>query len=417
MKKLYIFLSSFILLIPHSFSQCQDVDFSSACLDYLQSQDQGGLCHSFKSPCNANWGRSHGSPDMAQYVILSKNGNINSFYVEMWSGGSGSTQIGEGIFYSYSFVQGIPVTITIHSATDLANGSLNGRIAIYAVTGLVQPAMFNCGNALPHVPTQQLIGYITSLNPDVGTEYSFNFVPNAAYNQFWIYPESLSTVGQFDMGLSDVQFCPGCSATLTYTSSSVIPAGILTGSVINAGSILGPGRPEAVINQPTTLTELSATNEVNLLPNFSATVSGNGIFSAIIHDCSYIPPISNTAINYDSVHYIPGTLPQEFSSTSLLSIGKSTIENSNSASTEEIYDKLSIFPTITAGTVNITGRKIDLVNSEIIVVDELGRVAFKETNGLNTSLTLNLSNLKNGLYFIQIKNSIKSETKKFIISK
>jgi len=58
-----------------------------------------------------------------------------------------------------------------------------------------------------------------------------------------------------------------------------------------------------------------------------------------------------------------------------------------------------------------------LEHSEITVVDELGRVFFSLDNELNTSLTLNLDKLHNGMYYIQVKNQAKSETKKFIINK
>jgi hypothetical protein len=61
--------------------------------------------------------------------------------------------------------------------------------------------------------------------------------------------------------------------------------------------------------------------------------------------------------------------------------------------------------------------KVDLENSEIIIMDEVGRVLYRRKNETNTSLTLNLNNLRNGVYYIQVKNLTKSETKKFIINK
>jgi hypothetical protein len=65
----------------------------------------------------------------------------------------------------------------------------------------------------------------------------------------------------------------------------------------------------------------------------------------------------------------------------------------------------------------ITGSLSDLENADIMVSDEAGRNVYRSHNAENTTIQLDLGNLKNGLYFLQIRQGAKISNQKIIINR
>jgi hypothetical protein len=78
---------------------------------------------------------------------------------------------------------------------------------------------------------------------------------------------------------------------------------------------------------------------------------------------------------------------------------------------------LQIYPTVSSGSVTITGSTANLANAAIVVFDESGRTVYSTYNAAGTTIPLDLGNLVNGLYFVQVRQPAKVTTQKIIIIK
>ena len=76
-------------------------------------------------------------------------------------------------------------------------------------------------------------------------------------------------------------------------------------------------------------------------------------------------------------------------------------------------NQLDVYPNPTNGILNIelTGQQ----EKELILYNTNGQQVY--TNKLNKTSTLDLSNLSNGVYYLQIKNEKSVDTKKLILNK
>jgi hypothetical protein len=78
---------------------------------------------------------------------------------------------------------------------------------------------------------------------------------------------------------------------------------------------------------------------------------------------------------------------------------------------------IQVYPSIGKGTVYINGTQENIANADIVVIDGSGRPVHRLHNGANTNITLDLNNLANGFYFIQIHSKAKTIVQKIIINK
>jgi hypothetical protein len=186
------------------------------------------------------------------------------------------------------------------------------------------------------------------------------------------------------------QPCPGNTITL---NSSTVPGGVLaTGTTTAEVIFVGSGTSGFITTSPGSTTNLVATAPSSFLSsakivfstNFQTNIGESGFFSANIAECGKID-VS-----------VPGGSPARLSPAT---------------------PPLLVYPTVSTGAINITGSATDLSNANILVFDETGRTVFSLHNEANTTLYLDLGNLANGLYFMQIRQATKTTTQKIIINK
>ena len=172
-----------------------------------------------------------------------------------------------------------------------------------------------------------------------------------------------------------------CSDTVVYNTGTV-PLFVSAGNIY-AGSTAGSGGSGVVIIQSNQSTSFAAVQTIWLQPNFLATVTDTATFSA------YIVPCASERV---------------------------MLTKGNAQAYAALPANFRIYPTIGTGGVTITGSAIDLLNLDIFVYDEQGRVVFKTHNTANTQVSLNLGNLRNGHYFLQLKKNSQQVIRKIIIS-
>jgi hypothetical protein len=83
-----------------------------------------------------------------------------------------------------------------------------------------------------------------------------------------------------------------------------------------------------------------------------------------------------------------------------------------------LMENIQIYPSPSRGLVNINFNRSALLNAEITVVDQSGRVVYQMRNKSESNLVqLNLQHLSNGIYFIKVNAQNKLAVKKLLISK
>jgi len=405
-EKLFISITiSFLVLSNqlHSQETClANGDFTNAC------GNTTGICPTWTDACGDGWVRSHGSPEMKSYLI---HPGQYAFYAYMWSRVYSTLGLrSEGMFTSYSFLANHSYHVRFRISTSNANGS----VRFYAASNLTQSAIptGNCGGPVPTPsPTPQLITQyngFTNGNVDV----DLTFIPTSNYSQIWIYPVATGSV-QYDLAVYRVQICPGCSGTIIYNTGTV-PSGETRAGTINVGSSAGTGGSGTVTVSGTQTTTLLATNEIRMLPDFSATVS-TGSFSASLLTCNF-DNVNRTHV--DSLDIPIETNDESDDSTEDLArshtTGAKVIEQEPVVKPGEI----NVYPTVSNGVLNIVGDPAQLSQSMILVYDPMGRKVYQAmNNSTNRKFLLNLSHMRAGIYLVQIKNSKKIITKRIIITR
>ena len=77
---------------------------------------------------------------------------------------------------------------------------------------------------------------------------------------------------------------------------------------------------------------------------------------------------------------------------------------------------IKIYPNPTNGTTNIVFNQ-DIGNAEVKIINTMNKVVYSKTseNIPGNSLTIDLSNLPKGIYFISLKSDITDTTAKIVI--
>jgi hypothetical protein len=358
-------------------------DFAGACVS-------GDACDAWTSNCSAGWFRSHGTPTMATYT---ENGQPK-YYIYVWAQG---TNNGEGVFTNYYFRNNYTYTVRIRTSAN----QVGGKARIFAANGLAEQNITSCGSGLPNIQEKEEIGFI--LNDAGGNyqEFTYTNTSGTLFTQLWIYPERTGS-GQYDLNILSVEVCPVCYSSITF-NSGVVPSNTTTRGYIYAGSSAATGGAGTVTVNGTATTQLIAANEVNLLPEFEASVT-SGTFSAELYTCY---SSEGTTRRVTGRVNLPTTPPAKD-----LEIMKAAIMNA------EMDGKLNVYPTISTGLINITGDQSSLENIELAVFDLTGRMVVQlPKKSYAGNANINLGNLNNGTYLLQIKQKDKTITKKIIIRK
>ena len=410
-------LSLFMILSGDVYSQkcLANGRFATAC------SAQQGSCPTWTSAtsndCGAGWKRSHGTPQMKYFTSTTDKGvRLDGFYAYMWSVNSGGLW-GEGMFTPYTFQAHHNYDVQIQFvATPSSNGG-NGSVLVYAANGLTEHNYDGCTDNIPSISSKQLIGQYNGINTQL-TTVTFSFTADNNYSQIWIYPTASGAI-QYNLSLFLIDACPSCAGTIIYNSGAV-PSGTTAAGTIYAGSSAGTAGSGTVTIAADQMTTLTASNQIVLQPSFQAIVT-TGNFSAQINPCDDTHTITSAPNQLDSATItIPTYPPDTVITGSSVQMGRNGQANGflrTDETTGMVSAGVRVYPSVSTGTVNITGSIDDLANADITVTDESGRTVFRLHNGGQTNLILDLGNLKNGLYFLQCKGRTKFITQKIIISR
>ena len=381
-----LLLGSFLSTKPELYAQCIP-DSSAFFYDGTNTSPTG--CATFVETPNL-WYRSHGTPE-----IFPASGS-NDGYIEMLANGT----LSEGIYFNLGspLVAGnnydVLMTYNFYAGSSGPSDQqpANGSFAAYAASGVTALPLSGCQDPAPTGPSKTVMYQQIANNQVIDLQYDVrtaSLIPSA-YSQVWIYPTD-GTSTQVALDVSEIKVCPSCYAVVTYSTSTFSPL------------------PVQINGQDITITEpaqdvptlVEATQAIYLQKGFSATNANNATFVAEISPfCAYSnEPALSVRRNRDS------------SGLGNLSTGVTSPSAADSAATG-----LRLYPTLSKGTVMLTGSPTNLANADIIVLSETGQIMYRQYNAAATTLQLNLGNFPNGMYFIQIRQPTKVTTKKVIIN-
>ena len=162
----------------------------------------------------------------------------------------------------------------------------------------------------------------------------------------------------------------------------------------------------AVIVAPGAQVTFAAGGVVNLYPGFEAQYGSD--FTAKINNFGY-------TLNCGTLQVASPVLLTNCYNTNITALSQNTSETATYVD-EVAAGELKVFPTLSSGNVNITGK--ELQQALIVIVDQSGRMVYRYQNKSNkTSIQLNLHHLTNGVYFIKIDSPGQTVTQKLLISK
>jgi hypothetical protein len=423
MKRIFFYLIvSLFISTSHSFAQClTNGTFANAC-GLTTTID--GLCPTWTTACGNGWIRSNGTPQMNPYTYTVADGTFTSYYAYMYSmitsSGSGDTS-GEGMFTPYYFQMNtyydvkVDFTTYVNAGEPTAPANGHGYVYFDAANGLTQYTLGStCDSQVPNGMPTQVIGTYQGLTPTpiiAGGIYqaSFTFKPILPYTQFWVYPYA-DGVEQYNLNVYRVQICPSCTAIADY------PVGVLPLLMAGATVTIGGGPTGSLAEpQPSLATTVTASQYIKFEPGFSAHPTGNGSLVASIVPCGQNGSSLATLDNFDSLAIVSSNPPiPDATGIKPSQAGQAAIPVSSDSLSGS---KLQIYPTVSSGAFTLTGSPADLNNANIIVVDESGRTVYSMHNAAGATIPLDLGNLANGLYFVQIRQQNKVTTQKIIINK
>jgi hypothetical protein len=391
--KYFIFLLGLFWLCADAKGQtsCFTSDFSSACDNTVTYFG----CPTWTSSCGAGWLLSHGTPEMKKDSFMSKGGTwITYHYAYMWSR---SNNTGEGMYTPYAFQANHSYDVTITFRTFTGDNSIHAS----ATSAFSPHTPGNCGETPPSVSAAS-IGTATGLQSST-TDQVFTFppfTPNTNYSELWLYPTTSASLSE--LAVFQVSVCPSCTGVITYNSGAV-PAGNTAAGYVNMGSSAGAGGAGTVTVASGSATDVSAANEINILPSFQATLTAGGSFYAHIVPCSNL--LAAAVKEGPIIHTIHRSDPNQ----------PMTIDLKQRR--QEGPASLQVYPTVSAGLVYIKGGANDLVNMNVQVFDEAGRSMYQTHSTNHTLITIDLSGYRNGVYFLHMTNGAGTTVRKVIINK
>lgn len=376
---------------------CYFSDFNN--LSCIMTTAPGIACPSWNGSCGG-WVKSHGTPILGTVTLTDPTTGITAPFGEIFMFG-GATE-GEGMFRAYPFQSGQSYDVRLVFISTSTNP---GEVNIFAANGLTEHTLGSCSNGVPVVPKQQIGPYSGNTN-GVKTDVTFSFTANNNYSQLWIYPDGTGDQGdhQYNLILLSVFVCRSCIIPKRIFNTGVLPAGTTSAGTIQAGSTAGSGGSGTVVVAAGQTTTLVATQEVDVLQNFSASASGGGVFNIQLAPCS---GVNTLALSVPDSAVIAN--PRQFESD--------LIAEQMGQSDQLAVSKLQVAPSISTGAFTITGSAADLGNANIVVTDASGRLVYRLHNNDDTRIDLNLGKWGTGIYFLQIRNGTNVTTKKLIVSK
>lgn len=349
------------------------------------SNNTTGNCPTFyHDPCSG-WTRSHGAP----FISPNSDGTDGIIFASFDNGS-------DGIYTPFQFVQGNNYDVVVYyqlqgfTVDGVVTGA-NGSFSVYAASSVTEQTRNGCQESPPTSPATEALYTKVANNQNydyssTGDLQTLNQI-SAPFSQVWTYPTS-TTDGTIAVLLSEIYVCPSCYAVTSY-SSGTLPVQV-NGQDI---TISIPAQPVPTL--------VEVTNAIYLKPGFNASSANNATFVAEISPfCAY----SN---------YMAARVNRNRDSSVLNNFSIGAVLPSREA--DSTAGGLRVYPTVSKGAVTITGSPASLSNAEIVVLSESGQLLLQRYNAAATTLQLDLSNIVNGIYFIQIRQQAKVTTKKVVI--
>jgi hypothetical protein len=338
---------------------------------------------------NGGWFVSHGTPQIAF-----ESGGNKSIY--MWAGqwpDQPSFTGGEGVYQRcLDFLEG--KSYTINFRLKMRTGTLTGiasvmeKFKIVLTNDLVHSG--DDGTAVPlglHYLTPnvsgQLIAQVENISDTNWFNYSFSFIPDDNYTRIWFYPEQTNLM--VSVFLDDVSF--SCETNEVYTNNSNLPQVTGVSDFISASTNVNVLPGQDVI--------FTAGNYIDIQSGFYA-MEGSA-FCAIIEGCE---------------SPFPFCFPSGLGGSGM--IGQSVRSYSGSVESSEMEKfGLQLYPNPNNGQFTIQLTDIDPKEVKLVeVYDVTGKSIFKQGAIQSTTLNIDISNQRKGMYIVRVVTENQSFTER-----
>jgi len=361
-----------------------------------------------------NWYLSHGTPQIFNYSpnpnILSMNSFLSSnfLYGEGAFGVLGSSSFIQGYIYSISF--DYYMTTTNMSANVLATSQL---IPYTSIEG-------QCADLKQSITNYDIIASInTPSQINVWNHIVINYHPTNNYSQIWFYPSTINTFNSW-LNIKNINIeSISCSASnTTIYNNGLIPSGTILSNNFNIGTSFGGST--TVTNSVSNITELLATNTIDIKNSFAGVASCGGSNN----NCPYlrfgILNCNNTGreINPNKINdYTITNYPFTEDDKKLMN----EITNNNVGIDNSVNKIKSIitYPNPSKGLVNIELPNNINGNWKVIISNIMGKTILEKFVGSNENKFPLSINGSSGVYLIKLINSSTGyqEVQKVIIQK
>ena len=363
---------------------------------FLNSLQAQCLTNGFFAGGYNGWLPSNGIPAIDSYNITNSQGTVTGtvYYVSMSGSEDGSVTYCNAIFTPYTFQQYYTYQATV---TWWSSGVSDGLFFVDAANGLTQavqnPAIPAVDQPLATPSSSQLIGSAGGFQSTMLTS-TFQFTANSNYSQLWIYPQG-GNGSWYNWNVYSIGVCPYCPINVVDVDGCMCN-NIVAGEIETTPAT--SGLPITNNGATGNITYIASTSII-----FNKGVNINSAYGNLIAVVAPCNPANN-----------PTSTTSPLDSASISSPG--AIASGSEMTDSTGINGLRIFPTVSRGTVTLTGSLASLANANISVISETGQTMYQQYNTAATTLQLDLTNFPNGLYFVQIRQQTKVTTKKVIIS-
>ena len=304
---------------------------------------------------------------------------------------SASASGGSGV-YSYTWtpnlgIGGGPYTINPGSTASYTVAATDGNGCLASpkiITINVTPPLSASGFVV-----SKCNGDVTMLTPNITSPGN-----NGPYNFLW-------STGQSDVGV--------------FTSSSSVTANFLS----------APNTYTVYIDDGCTIPSATAVFTVNVNPQIAATISNTNASCSSCADGAAIVLASGGTPGYIYI-WMPGTITTPFANNLAVGCYTATITDANGCSTStttcvsfgtkvdeaQVSNSISIYPNPSNGVFTISATSDNL---EITIINTLGQTVKTETMKNSNQMTIDMSKMSKGIYYLQAKISDSTKVFKLIL--